>query len=138
MFRFTTRDLVSFDCDENTTTRLVAEIRKIASEQIQANFEMFVNDKFLDDTVNKLANTFDNDELYTRLSDTIVERLISNYMSYMIEQVRNNLVTNMQEDSRFRVLVNRNIMRATEGFIDETVERVTARLANANGNESDV
>jgi len=59
-------------------------------------------------------------------------------MGYIVEGLKETVAANLINNQRFQTLLNRNITNITNGVIDETVERVSARFENLIGQDGDV
>lgn len=65
---------------------------------------------------------------------------VAQHINYgrVIDLCKSELIANLLVDSRFTTLVNRGITNSTIGVINETVERVSVRMLEEAGRETDV
>lgn len=137
-FTLQSTDVVSFEVNALTNSRLLVELRKIAAEQFEASFQIYMTEKIMDKLVDVLVDRMEEGGLYDSIATRTVDAMCSSYMGYIVEGLKETVAANLVNNQRFQTLLNRNITNITNGVIDETVERVSARFENLIGRDGDV
>jgi len=136
--RIQSRDLVAFDVDVMSDTKLINELRRIASEQFEANFQMYMTDALREEITERIMTSIEHSDTYDTIISRVTDVMTNQYMPYIVGRLKERVVADLIENNRFQTLINRNILAATDGVINETVERVTARFENIMGSNGDV
>jgi len=121
-------------------------IRLVSEEQIRFDIDVESYNRIVRDITNKvmdstieyaqsIINNTISDAFTARIATYIDYNNIANHIDYrrIIEHSKTHIIASLLEDERFKTLFQRGINTATIGFIDETVERVTTRLENQEG-----
>jgi len=137
-FTLQSTDVVSFEVNALTSSRFLVELRKIAAEQFEASFQVYMTQKIMDRLVDALIDQIEEAGLYDSIVSKTVEAMTGSYMGYIVEGLKETVAANLINNQRFQTLLNRNITNITNGVIDETVERVSARFENLIGQDGDV
>lgn len=133
-FRLVSTENISFDVDPETYARMLSAIKSGIASQVEDYLRYTTNMRLQDNIAEQLINSFDNSEFY----DNITSRLsVSINYNYIVDSIKQQVVNLLLADDRFNTLLSRCINNATVGVVDETVERVTARLQNAINGEGD-
>ena len=133
--RIVSNEQIRFDVDVESYNRIVRDLVANVTERVTDHCQATLNEIIKNGISRDLAETItESVDLET------VAMYVSTNLNYsrVIEIAKQQLVANLLADDRFNVLVTRGINNATVGFIDETVERVTAQLGGQLGIESDV
>jgi len=120
--RLVSEEQIRFDVDVETYNRIVRDITNKVMESTVEYAQSIINNTIIDSVANKLANYID----YNNVAGHLDYRRV-------IEYSKTHIIASLLEDERFKTLFQRGINTATIGFIDETVERVTTRLENQEG-----
>jgi hypothetical protein len=120
--RLVSEEQLRFDVDVESYNRIVKDISNAVMERTFEYAQSIVNRTIADALVERIAHQID----YTNLANSI------NYR-HIVDQTKTYIISHLFEDERFQTLFQRGINTATIGFIDETVERVTTRLENQEG-----
>jgi hypothetical protein len=120
--RLVSEEQLRFDVDVESYNRIVKDISNAVMERTFEYAQSIVNRTIADALVERIAHQID----YSNLANSI------NYR-HIVDQTKTYIISHLFEDERFQTLFQRGINTATIGFIDETVERVTTRLENQEG-----
>ena len=120
--RLVSEEQLRFDVDVESYNRIVKDISNAVMERTFEYAQSIVNRTIADALVERIAHQID----YSSLANSI------NYR-HIVDQTKTYIISHLFEDERFQTLFQRGINTATIGFIDETVERVTTRLENQEG-----
>jgi hypothetical protein len=120
--RLVSEEQLRFDVDVESYNRIVKDISNAVMERTFEYAQSIVNRTIADALVERIAHQID----YGNLANSI------NYR-HIVDQTKTYIISHLFEDERFQTLFQRGINTATIGFIDETVERVTTRLENQEG-----
>jgi hypothetical protein len=120
--RLVSEEQLRFDVDVESYNRIVKDISNAVMERTFEYAQSIVNRTIADALVERIAHQID----YGSLANSI------NYR-HIVDQTKTYIISHLFEDERFQTLFQRGINTATIGFIDETVERVTTRLENQEG-----
>ena len=120
--RLVSEEQLRFDVDIESYNRIVKDISNAVMERTFEYAQSIVNHTIADALVARIAHQID----YTNLANSM------NYR-HVVDQTKAYIISHLFEDERFQTLFQRGINTATIGFIDETVERVTTRLENQEG-----
>ena len=120
--RLVSQEQLRFDVDVETYNRIVRDISNKVMESTVEYAQSFINNTISDAIIARVAQFVD----YNNMANHIDYRRI-------IEYSKTHIIASLLEDERFKTLFQRGINTATIGFIDETVERVTTRLENQEG-----
>lgn len=133
-FKIKSVDNVSFVVDVESYHRLLNDMEVHIEPIIAQSVQQFITTAMQEKMVNKIINGLDADfyyNLYERIAQTI------NYGS-IVEAIKGEVVNILLANDRFNTLLSRGINNATVGVVDETVERVAARLEIHINGEGDV
>ncbi len=133
-FRIQTVDAVSFNVDAETYERMVASIKRELKPILVDTINIMLTDEIGNNLIDKIVQDFDSD-FYHNIQNLVSRNI--NY-NYIVENIKNQVVNILLDNERFNTLLNRSINNATVGVVDETVERVTARLENQINKEGDI
>lgn len=133
-FRLVSTGEVSFDVNPETYTRMLLAIKSDIASQVEEYLQYTTRTRLHDSIAEQLIGNFDNSEFYSN----IIAQLSSNLnYNYIVDSIKQQVVGLLLGDDRFNTLLSRCINNATVGVVDETVERVTARLQNQINGEGD-
>jgi hypothetical protein len=120
--RLVSQEQIRFDVDVETYNRIV---RDITNKVMESTIEY----------AQSIVNNAIGDAIIARVAQCIDYNNIAGHLDYrrVIEYSKTHIIASLLEDERFKTLFQRGINTATIGFIDETVERVTTRLENQEG-----
>lgn len=120
--RLVSEEQVRFDVDVESYNRIVRDISNAVMERTFEYAQSIINNTITDVAIQRIANQIDYGN-------------IGNYIDYrrVVEHTKTHIIGALFEDERFKTLFQRGINTATIGFIDETVERVTTRMENQEG-----
>jgi len=120
--RLVSEEQIRFDVDVESYNRIV---RDISNKVMESTIEY----------AQSIINNTISDALTARVANSLDYSIIASYLDYrrVIEYSKTHIIAALLEDERFKTLFQRGINTATIGFIDETVERVTTRLENQEG-----
>ncbi len=120
--RLVSEEQLRFDVDVESYNRIVKDISNAVMERTFDYAQSIVNNTIGDGLVERIAHEIDYNNLAI-------------HMDYrrVIEYAKTHIISHLLEDERFKTLFQRGINTATIGFIDETVERVTTRMENQEG-----
>ncbi len=135
-FRIQSQGEVRFEVDVESYGRMISEVSTIVNEGTQSRIDSIIANGLASEIGQSIMEKLMEDSpfgnnLYTSIANHI------NY-SYLVDSIKTQVVGLLLNDERFNTLLQRAINNVTVGAIDETVERVTARLQNEIGIESDV
>ena len=133
--RIVSNEQIRFDIDVESYNRILRDLLANLTERVTNHCEATLNELIRNGISRDLTETITESIDLEHFAKYVSANL--NY-SRVIEIAKQQLVANLLADDRFNVLVTRGINSATVGFIDETVERVTAQLGGQLGIESDV
>ena len=121
-------------------------IRLVSEEQLRCDVDVESYNRIIKDISNavmertfeyaqSIVNNTVSDALVARIAHQIDYNNMAGHMDYrrVIEYAKTHIISHLLEDERFKTLFQRGINTATIGFIDETVERVTTRMENQEG-----
>jgi hypothetical protein len=120
--RLVSEEQLRFDVDVESYNRLVKDISNAVMERTFEYAQSIVNNTISDAIVARIAHQIDYNNM-------------AGHMDYrrVVEYAKTHIISHLLEDERFKTLFQRGINTATIGFIDETVERVTTRMENQEG-----
>ena len=120
--RLVSEEQIRFDVDVESYNRLIKDISNTVMERTIEYAQSIINNKISDTIVARIAESIDYNN-------------VAGHMNYqrIIEYTKTHIISHLLEDERFKTLFQRGINVATIGFIDETVERVTTRIENQEG-----
>ena len=120
--RLVSEEQLRFDVDVESYNRIVKDISNAVMERTFEYAQSIVNNTIGDALVERIASQIDYNNM-------------ASHMDYrrVIEYAKTHIISHLFEDERFKTLFQRGINTATIGFIDETVERVTTRMENQEG-----
>jgi hypothetical protein len=135
-FRIQSEGEVRFEVDVESYGRMVSEVAAIVDANTQNRVDLMIANGLASDIGQSIMEKLLEDSpfgnnLYGAIANNI------NY-TYLVDSIKTQVVGMLMDDARFNTLLQRAINNVTVGAIDETVERVTARLQNEIGIESDV
>ena len=120
--RLVSEEQLRFDVDVESYNRIVRDISMAVMERTIEYAQSIINNTVNDALIQRIANQID----YGNLANNM------NYR-HVVDQTKTYIISHLLEDERFKTLFQRGINTATIGFIDETVERVTTRIENQEG-----
>ena len=120
--RLVSEEQIRFDVDVESYNRIVRDISNKVMESTAEYAQSIINNTISDAIIARVAQFVD----YNNMANHIDYRRV-------IEYSKTHIIASLLEDERFKTLFQRGINTATIGFIDETVERVTTRLENQEG-----
>ena len=129
--RIVSNEQIRFDVDIESYNRIVRDITRTTTDLCERQINAIIAGQISNELRDAVVASIDIDAVYYHVSNNL------NY-ARIIDLAKTQLVNVLLDDERFKVLVNRGINNSTIGFIDETVERVTAHMEQQAGMESDV
>lgn len=120
--RLVSEEQVRFDVDVESYNRIIRDVSNLVMQQTIEYAESVMNNTISDAIVTRIAQHIDYDNMTSRMD-----------YRRIIEYTKTHIISHLFEDERFKTLFQRGINTATIGFIDETVERVTTRMENQEG-----
>ena len=120
--RLVSEEQLRLDVDVESYSRIVRDISNAVMERTIEYAQSIINNTVSDALIQRIANQID----YSNLANNMDYRRV-------IEYTKTHIISHLFEDERFKTLFQRGINTATIGFIDETVERVTTRMQNQEG-----
>lgn len=130
-FKLVTNEQVEFTVNPVSYTRMIHEITNELKGTLAARMDALIASEIVANVAELIMDDIDlREQMLANIANNI------NY-EYIIDRVKSVLATMLVADERFNTLITRGINNATIGVIDETVERVTARLENHVGENGD-
>ena len=129
--RLVSSEQIRFDVDVETYNRIVRDITQKAMTSCETSISQIIAHGLTQDVMESICENLDMSTIAQYVAQQI------NY-SRVIENGRAQIIEALLSDERFNTLLTRGITRSTMGVIDETVERVSARLLTEMGKETDV
>ena len=130
-FKLMTNEQVEFTVNPVSYTRMIHEITNELKGTLAARMDALIASGIVVSVAELIMDDIDlREQMLANIANNI------NY-EYVIDRIKSVLATMLVADERFNTLVTRGINNATVGVIDETVERVTARLENHVGENGD-
>ena len=129
--RIVSNEQIRFDVDVESYNRIVRDITRTTTDLCERQINAVIANQISNELRDAVVASIDIDAVCYHVSNNL------NY-ARIIDLAKTQLVNVLLDDERFKVLVNRGINNSTIGFIDETVERVTAHMEQQAGMESDV
>ncbi len=129
--RLVTNEVLRLDVDIESYNRIVKQITTDLTPMIERHITQSLTNKILDDITERVINNFDIQSIEYRVSQHLEYGRIVEYIKTPVADL---LITN----ERFKTLITRNITATTNGVIDETIERVIARMTPTTTNEGDI
>ena len=120
--RLVSEEQLRFDVDVESYNRIVRDISNAVMERTIEYAQSIINNTVSDALIQRIVNHIDYNNLASNM----------NYR-HVVDQTKTYIISHLLEDERFKTLFQRGINTATIGFIDETVERVTTRIENQEG-----
>lgn len=120
--RLVSDEQIRFDVDFESYNRIVKDVSNLVMQQTIEYAQSVMNNNITDAVITKIAQHIDYDNIATHID-----------YRRIIEYTKTHIISHLFEDERFKTLFQRGINTATIGFIDETVERVTTRMENQEG-----
>lgn len=129
--RIVSQEQIRFDIDIESYNRIVRDITSRVTESCQQTISLIIAQGLTDQVLESIHENID----MSSLSNYVSQHL--NY-SRIIDLCKSELISHLLADTRFNTLVNRGITNSTIGVINETVERVSVRMLEEAGKETDV
>ena len=129
--RIVSNEQIRFDVDIESYNRIVRDITRTTTDLCERQINAIIAGQISNELRDAVVASIDIDAVCYHVSNNL------NY-ARIIDLAKTQLVSALLDDERFKVLVNRGINNSTIGFIDETVERVTAHMEQQAGIESDI
>lgn len=129
--RLVSTEQVRFDVDTESYNRIIRQLTADTTEIMQKQLITMMSNNLTDRICQQIIDNLDHSQ---------IAYLVSQHIDYarVVEYAKTAIATLLTADARFNVLLTRGINTATIGVIDETVERVTARLTNNPTNQGDM
>ena len=129
--RLVSTEQVRFDVDTESYNRIIRQLTADTTEIMQKQLITMMSNNLTDKICQQIIDNLDHSQ---------IAYLVSQHIDYarVVEYAKTAIATLLTADARFNVLLTRGINTATIGVIDETVERVTARLTNNPTNQGDM
>lgn len=129
--RLVSTEQVRFDVDTESYNRIIRQLTADTTEIMQKQLITMMSNNLTDRICQQIIDNLDHSQ---------IAYLVSQHIDYarVVEYSKTAIATLLTADARFNVLLTRGINTATIGVIDETVERVTARLTNNPTNQGDM
>jgi hypothetical protein len=129
--RLVSTEQVRFDVDTESYNRIIRQLTADTTEIMQKQLITMLSNNLTDRICQQIIDNLDHSQ---------IAYLVSQHIDYarVVEYSKTAIAALLTADARFNVLLTRGINTATIGVIDETVERVTARLTNNPTNQGDM
>jgi len=129
--RIVSEEQIRFDIDIESYNRIVREV----TSRITASCEQSLSQIIAQGLSQQVL-----DNIHENLDMSSICNYVAQHISYsrVVDLCKSELIANLLVDSRFTTLVNRGITNSTIGVINETVERVSVRMLEEAGRETDV
>ena len=129
--RIVSQEQIRFDVDVETYNRIIRDVTVKVTEACQDSITAMI--------ATGLSNNV-MESIHENLDMSTIAQYVAQQINYtrVIENGRTQIIETLLSDERFNTLLTRGITRSTMGVIDETVERVSARLLTEMGKETDV
>lgn len=129
--RLVSTEQLRFDVDVETYNRIVRDVTQKAMASCETSISQIIAHGLTRDVM---------DSIHENLDMSTIANYVAQQINYtrILEHGRSMVIDALINDERFNTLLTRGITRSTMGVIDETVERVSARLLTEMGRETDV
>ena len=129
--RLVSTEQIRFDVDVETYNRIVRDITQRAMASCETSIADIIAHGLTQPIIDSICGNLDM---------STIAQYVAHQLNYtrIVENGRGHIIEALLSDERFNTLLNRGITRSTMGVIDETVERVSARLLTEMGKETDV
>ena len=129
--RIVSQEQIRFDIDVESYNRIVRDITSRVTESCQETISHIIAQGLSTEVLDSIHENIDMATLTNYVSQHI------NY-SRVVDLCKAELISHLLADARFITLINRGITNSTIGVINETVERVSVRMLEEAGRETDV
>ena len=129
--RLVSAEQVRFDVDVESYNRILRQLTADFTESMRSHIQNMLSDEISDRLIQVIIDRLDYSSINYQVAQNIDYGRVVEYSKTAVAQL-------MTADARFNTLVTRGINAATVGIIDETVERVTARLISTQTNQGDI